>query len=147
MLAKGFQLPPMVHFLQFKDGTPMPLANCITLCKMWSGQCDSATSMVEDTVRKEIDNILNKVSGQILRYFLSWLERTVEFPGRSVMVFLLLPITLSGYAQQYVRVERFQFVPLGSHLLCYHFYFHSLASNQVLHANMRSIELTIPKPS
>lgn len=66
MLAKGFQLPPTVHFLQFQEGTPMPLANCITLCKMWSGQCDSDTAMVENTVRKEIDNILSKVSFQLL---------------------------------------------------------------------------------
>ncbi|KAH9885512.1 hypothetical protein F4778DRAFT_505289 [Xylariomycetidae sp. FL2044] len=39
MLAKGFQLPPIMHSFQFlPDGTPpRPLANCIMLCKMWVG--------------------------------------------------------------------------------------------------------------
>ncbi|KAH8666355.1 hypothetical protein BX600DRAFT_270749 [Xylariales sp. PMI_506] len=60
MLAKGFQLPPIMHFSQFKSGTLRPLANCIALCKMWSGQCEGTGPIVVDAVRKEMDNILCK---------------------------------------------------------------------------------------
>ncbi|KAI4864751.1 hypothetical protein F4820DRAFT_422876, partial [Hypoxylon rubiginosum] len=39
MLAKGSQLPPILHFLQFKDDpTPRPPGNCVDLCRIWSRQ-------------------------------------------------------------------------------------------------------------
>jgi hypothetical protein len=40
----------------------MPLVNCISLCKMWSGQCHASIGpSVEDAVRKEVDILLSKV--------------------------------------------------------------------------------------
>lgn len=62
MLAKGFQLPPIIHLLQFKEGTPRPLANCIALCKIWSGQCDASVGPgIGGAVTEELEIILNKV--------------------------------------------------------------------------------------
>ncbi|KAH6647594.1 C6 finger domain-containing protein [Truncatella angustata] len=85
MLAKGFQLPPIIHFLQFKDGTPRPLANCITLCKMWSNQCDASTGpMVEDAVRKEVDIILSK--------YRTYDQTTLLGALQSIIIYLLLLI-------------------------------------------------------
>ncbi|KAI0129492.1 hypothetical protein BJ170DRAFT_275965 [Xylariales sp. AK1849] len=84
MLAKGFQVPPMIHFLQFKDGPPRPMANCITLCNMWSGQCDSAAAIVEDAVRKEVDIILGK--------YRTYDEPTLLAAQQAVVIYLLLLI-------------------------------------------------------
>ncbi|KAI0155331.1 hypothetical protein GGR57DRAFT_464845 [Xylariaceae sp. FL1272] len=67
MLAKGIQLPPIIHFFQFGDGgdlwssdrAPQPLGKCITLCKMWVGQAEGSGQIVQDAVRAEIENILS----------------------------------------------------------------------------------------
>lgn len=62
MLAKEFQLPPIIHNLQLREGTPSPLANCIALCKIWSGQCDASVGPgVGGAVREELEIIFNKV--------------------------------------------------------------------------------------
>jgi len=69
MLAKGIQLPPTIHFLQFCDGTtdprslgtPKHLARCITLCKLWVGQADDSGQIVQGAVKGEVDCILSKV--------------------------------------------------------------------------------------
>ncbi|KAK6082880.1 C6 finger domain containing protein [Seiridium cupressi] len=85
MLAKGFQLPPIIHLLQFKDGTPRPLTNCIALCKMWSGQCDDSTRpMFEDAVRKEVDIILSK--------YRSYDQPTLLAALQAIIIYLLLLI-------------------------------------------------------
>ncbi|KAI5918106.1 hypothetical protein F4810DRAFT_604810 [Camillea tinctor] len=60
MLARGIQLPPIIHFLQFREGAPRPLANCITLCKMWAGQAPDSSQIVEDAVRQEVESVLAK---------------------------------------------------------------------------------------
>ncbi|KAI0394889.1 hypothetical protein F5Y17DRAFT_425919 [Xylariaceae sp. FL0594] len=69
MLAKGIQLPPTIHFLQFCDdlkggvvGTPKLLARCITLCKLWVGQAEGSGQIVGDAVRAEVDCILSRYS-------------------------------------------------------------------------------------
>ncbi|KAI1263186.1 hypothetical protein F5Y18DRAFT_132184 [Xylariaceae sp. FL1019] len=67
MLAKGIQLPPIIHFYQFGEGgdlwscdrAPRPLGKCITLCKMWVGQAEGSEKIVQDAVKAEIDNILS----------------------------------------------------------------------------------------
>ena len=62
MMAKDVQLPPMIHPLQLsehlKSGT---LSNCITLAKMWYGQCSGAAEIVQDTVKREMQELINTV--------------------------------------------------------------------------------------
>ncbi|KAI0540314.1 hypothetical protein GGR58DRAFT_461637 [Xylaria digitata] len=69
MLAKGIQLPPIIHPFQFCDGggdvsgeTRMPklIARCVTLCKLWVGQAEDSGQIVECAVRGEAENILTK---------------------------------------------------------------------------------------
>jgi hypothetical protein len=71
MLAKGIQLPPIIHLSQFyydirkENGgdvdMPKHIARCITLCKMWVGQAEDSGQIVQDAVRGEIEGILAKV--------------------------------------------------------------------------------------
>ncbi|KAI1358236.1 hypothetical protein F5Y08DRAFT_322319 [Xylaria arbuscula] len=69
MLAKGIQLPPIIHPLQFclhdsevDGGVKMPklIGRCVTLCKMWVGQAEDSSPVVESAVRGEIESILSK---------------------------------------------------------------------------------------
>ncbi|KAI0520742.1 hypothetical protein F5B22DRAFT_50341 [Xylaria bambusicola] len=69
MLAKGIQLPPIIHPLQFcisegeaGDEMKMPklIGRCVTLCKMWVGQAEDSGQVVESAVRGEVENILAK---------------------------------------------------------------------------------------
>jgi hypothetical protein len=63
MLAEEFQLPPLFHSTHITQGKtlPLPLAKCITLTKMWHGQCEGAEEMVRKTILGELDNIVNQV--------------------------------------------------------------------------------------
>ncbi|KAI0200928.1 hypothetical protein F4808DRAFT_145715 [Astrocystis sublimbata] len=70
MLAKGIQLPPVIHCFQFlcdgKDpasgasGMPKHISRCVTLCKMWVGQAEDSEQIVQRAVRGEIESILGK---------------------------------------------------------------------------------------
>ncbi|KAG5294387.1 C6 finger domain-containing protein [Histoplasma ohiense] len=58
MMAKGTQLPPIIHPRQLSNGNiPLPLAHCFSLAKMWDGQCRGGAGIVEQTVRREIQEI------------------------------------------------------------------------------------------
>ena len=47
MLAEEFQHPPLVHPTQVSPHkAAQPLVHCITLSKMWHGQCERAEQMV-----------------------------------------------------------------------------------------------------
>ncbi|PLB50816.1 hypothetical protein P170DRAFT_508927 [Aspergillus steynii IBT 23096] len=60
MLAEEFQLPPLVHPTQVSPNkTAQPLAHCITLSKMWHGQCKGAEQMVYSTILRELTNLLD----------------------------------------------------------------------------------------
>jgi hypothetical protein len=62
ILAKELQLPPMIHPSQVPHSTlPQPLAICFTICKMWAGQCDGASEIIQDTVRKEMKSLFDRV--------------------------------------------------------------------------------------
>ena len=62
ILAKEFELPPMIHTSQISRGIiPQPLANCFALCKMWAGQYDGASEIVKDTVLKEMKFLFDRV--------------------------------------------------------------------------------------
>ncbi|KAI1422016.1 hypothetical protein F5Y12DRAFT_765194 [Xylaria sp. FL1777] len=69
MLAKGVQLPPIIHPLQFCAGDvgvggeikmPRFIGRCVTLCKMWVGQAEDSGQVVECAVRGEAETILAK---------------------------------------------------------------------------------------
>ncbi|OQE04724.1 hypothetical protein PENVUL_c030G01033 [Penicillium vulpinum] len=62
MLAEEFQLPPIFHYTQITPNKtlPSPLAKCITLTKMWHGQCEGAEDMVRKTILKELDSIIDQ---------------------------------------------------------------------------------------
>ncbi|KAI0097257.1 hypothetical protein GGR51DRAFT_541572 [Nemania sp. FL0031] len=71
MLAKGIQLPPIIHLSQFYCGSgkedsgdvcglPRHIARCITLCKMWVGQAEGSGQIVQAAVKGEIQSILSK---------------------------------------------------------------------------------------
>ncbi|KAI0483591.1 hypothetical protein F4859DRAFT_404562 [Xylaria cf. heliscus] len=72
MLAKGIQLPPIIHFFQFccdgkrdldstgDTGMPKHISRCVTLCKMWVGQAEDSGQIVQGAVRGETENILAK---------------------------------------------------------------------------------------
>lgn len=62
MLAEEFQTPPLFHSSQISpDKTlPGPLANCITLTKMWHGQCSGSEEIVRKTMIRELDSITNQ---------------------------------------------------------------------------------------
>jgi hypothetical protein len=61
MLAEDFQLPPIFHSTHITPNKtlPAPLANCITLAKMWHGQCEGAEEMVRKTILRELDSIVD----------------------------------------------------------------------------------------
>lgn len=73
MLAKGIQLPPVIHFFQYccdgkrdfgnggDEGMPKHISRCITLCKMWIGQAEDSGQIVQSAARGEIESILAKV--------------------------------------------------------------------------------------
>ncbi|KAI0419389.1 hypothetical protein F5X98DRAFT_372798 [Xylaria grammica] len=68
MLAKGIQLPPIIHPFQYCDGghvdgemrTPKLIARCVTLCKMWVGQAEDSGQIVESAVLGEVESLLAK---------------------------------------------------------------------------------------
>ena len=61
-LAKEISLPPMIHPSQLSEQSQTgTLSNCITLVKMWYGQCPGATEIVQDTVKREMQELINNV--------------------------------------------------------------------------------------
>lgn len=64
MLAEEFQQPPIFHSTHFSqhDALPRPLATCITLGKMWHGQCLGAEEIVRSTILRELNLIVDRVS-------------------------------------------------------------------------------------
>ncbi|RDW65850.1 Zn(II)2Cys6 transcription factor domain-containing protein [Aspergillus mulundensis] len=62
MLAEEFQTPPLIHHSHIGDGKslPLPLANCVTLVKMWHGHCQGAEDMVHRLIMNEVNRRLTK---------------------------------------------------------------------------------------
>ncbi|PGH11155.1 hypothetical protein AJ80_07257 [Polytolypa hystricis UAMH7299] len=62
MIAKGLQMPPILHSMQLSDTTTLPirLVNCFTLAKMWDGQCDGASNIVCVAIKKEVQALFNE---------------------------------------------------------------------------------------
>lgn len=62
MMAKGVQLPPMIHPTQSPSVTKSKwLSNCYTIVKMWFGQCPGTSEIVQGTVKREMEEIMSTV--------------------------------------------------------------------------------------
>ncbi|OAX82862.1 hypothetical protein ACJ72_02791 [Emergomyces africanus] len=60
MIAKGIQLPPIIHPSQLSDDNiATPLANCFALVKMWDGQRGRGIDIVQQTVKREFQAIIS----------------------------------------------------------------------------------------
>lgn len=60
IMAKGIQLPPMIHPSQSPAVTKSKwLLNCYTIVKMWYGQCLGTSEIVQETVKKEMHEIMS----------------------------------------------------------------------------------------
>lgn len=55
-------LPPMMHRLQFEEGTPSAISNCLTLLRMWEDSHPGSQQLVHDTILAEIKRIIGSVS-------------------------------------------------------------------------------------
>ncbi|KKZ61439.1 hypothetical protein EMCG_03952 [[Emmonsia] crescens] len=83
MMAKGNQLPPIIHPYQLSDGNiPTPLANCFALVKMWDGQRCGGTSIVQQTVKKEAQAIIS--------LFETFDERDLTAALQALMIYTLI---------------------------------------------------------
>ena len=57
LLNKG-QLPPFIHPSQLSGpDLPTPLANCLSLVRLWDGQVRGSETIVLETVKKEMDRL------------------------------------------------------------------------------------------
>lgn len=54
-------LPPVIHRLQLADSMPTPLVNCYTLAKMWAGQAEGSSELVQTTILREVRRLLSEV--------------------------------------------------------------------------------------
>ncbi|KAH8172141.1 Zn2/Cys6 DNA-binding protein [Sarocladium implicatum] len=55
-------LPPMMHRLQFVEGTPTALSNCLTLLDLWHNMNSANEQLVHDTVLAEIKRLMGTFS-------------------------------------------------------------------------------------
>ncbi|KAJ5273169.1 hypothetical protein N7478_008294 [Penicillium angulare] len=81
MLAEGFQDPPIFHSTQLSSQAklPRPLATCITLAKMWHGQCPGAEDMVRATILQELDQVIKKSEESDEEMLLASLQAVVMY--------------------------------------------------------------------
>lgn len=57
LLSKG-QLPPFIHPSQLASpDLPTPLANCLSLVRLWYGQVRGSETIVSETINKEMDRL------------------------------------------------------------------------------------------
>jgi hypothetical protein len=62
MMAKGIRVPPLIHSTQVPGiAESTSLANCFTLVKMWDGQCLGTIDIVKETLKKEMQSLLETV--------------------------------------------------------------------------------------
>jgi hypothetical protein len=61
LLRKG-QLPPFIHPSQLAGpDIPTPLANCLSLVRLWDGQVRGSEAIVCETIKKEMDRLYSEV--------------------------------------------------------------------------------------
>ncbi|ORY11787.1 hypothetical protein BCR34DRAFT_314105 [Clohesyomyces aquaticus] len=113
-LVKGLQTPPMLHFSHVDPTTRFrPMANCIAITAMWTGQSDGATDIVRQTVLQEMRSLFEQYRSMDERQLLAALQALVfyttilMFPGRGQLslsiidpaIFLCLQKVTSYVAQ------------------------------------------------
>lgn len=70
MLRHG-GIPPIIHPLQVADQQlPVPLANCYSLVRMWETRARGSEAIVTATVQREMERLLEEVSGVFSFYLL-----------------------------------------------------------------------------
>lgn len=63
MLLKKGNLPPYMHHSQFAgDNIPTPLANCLSLVRLWDSQVRGGELIVRETVKSEMDRLYREVN-------------------------------------------------------------------------------------
>ncbi|PGH14990.1 hypothetical protein AJ79_02670 [Helicocarpus griseus UAMH5409] len=98
MMAKGTHLPPMIHPNQLSDGNiPTPLANCFALVQMWDGQRRGATGIVQQTVKKEVQAIVN--------LFPTFDERNMTTALQALTIYTILLLFPSNEQQTISRLD------------------------------------------
>jgi hypothetical protein len=61
LLTKG-QLPPFIHPSQMAGPEfPTPLANCLSLVRLWDAQVRGSEAIVSQTIKKEMDRLYSEV--------------------------------------------------------------------------------------
>jgi hypothetical protein len=62
MLLRKGQLPPFIHpALLAGPDIPTPLANCISLVRLWDGQVRGSETIVYETIKKEMERLYHEV--------------------------------------------------------------------------------------
>ncbi|KAF2001378.1 hypothetical protein P154DRAFT_168870 [Amniculicola lignicola CBS 123094] len=80
MLAKEFQTPPMLHFSHTDLDTRLqPIANCITIAKMWTGQSGGTSDVVRQTVIQEMRVLFEQYRSMDERNLLAALQSLVMY--------------------------------------------------------------------
>lgn len=130
MLAKGIQLPPIIHLFQLccdgkKDlgkevAMPNHIARCITLCKMWVGQAEGSGQIVQDAIRGEAECILAKVCALVCVYLgriTSHIGSVPSLPIEAFFTVFILDPRLSNYATTFLLWKAYILFPcLVSHV-------------------------------
>lgn len=62
MMIRTGCLPPIIHPSQVAGGkVPVPLANCMSLVRMWEGRAPGSEAMVTEAVRREMERLFQAV--------------------------------------------------------------------------------------
>lgn len=68
LLNRG-QLPPFIHPSQLAGpDIPTPLANCLSLVRLWDGQVRGSEAIVCETIKKEMDRLYAEVGRSLYSY-------------------------------------------------------------------------------
>ncbi|KAF2734752.1 hypothetical protein EJ04DRAFT_552504 [Polyplosphaeria fusca] len=74
-LGKGFQIPPMVHHSNVRLPTMFPpVANCITMAKIWAGQGEGSADVVRQAIIQEMRVLFQQYRSMDERHLLSALQ-------------------------------------------------------------------------
>jgi hypothetical protein len=66
LLRSDRSLPPFIHPMQLEVDTPVPLANCLSLTRMWWNRAPGSERIVTETIGREMSRLLNEVSIYVL---------------------------------------------------------------------------------
>ncbi|KAH7118740.1 hypothetical protein B0J11DRAFT_74339 [Dendryphion nanum] len=80
MLAKEFQAPPILHFSHSNLDTRLPpMANCITVAKMWANQAEGETELIRQVIIQEMRVLFEQHRSFDERHLLSALQALVLY--------------------------------------------------------------------